>query len=377
MLTTTSGLYTYNTPQNRLLIDDAYERCGIVPQLLSDEQLRAASRTANLILQSYPNRGLNLWLRRTAMLALIPYQAQYNLPLYTLDVLEMTLRRSVRNLSGTAYSSAGGVAANAFDGNPATACTQNAPNGFISYQWPYTITQPVGNVVLNPYTNGTTAITLVGVISNVTRDYTLTFSWSPYVTNWDPNTATWYPVLSVPTQTYTAGQLYWFSVVAPAFGTAFRCQETNGATLDIQELYFNNQVNDVLMTRISESEYMSYPNKSLPTMTWPSSFYVDRQINPVLYVWPSPAPQYNNIFYSYTQQIQDFGQLMNAPQLPARFLSAFTAELAWRLSAKVAPDRSESLKADAKEEYAAAHNEDRERVPLRVFGDYMQGWAQE
>jgi hypothetical protein len=348
----TSGTYLFSSPESREFIDDAFERIGFIPAQLDETKITSAQRSLNFILQSWPNRGLNLWLRRSAMMMMIPYQNQYQLPLYIIDILEGLNRQSVRNLNGTAFTSAGGIAANAFDGNPNTACTQNAPDGYISYAW----------------TNPNYIITLVGVQSFVTRNYTLALEYSVDNINWI--------TLSVlPEQSYPAGIIQWFTIQSPKYGTAFRIRETSGATLNISELYFNNNVNDTIMTRVSESEYMSYPYKSVPTSSQPTLYWVDRQINPVLYLWPTPSPQYNCFFFSYTEQIQDIGQMVNNPEVPARFLEVLAAELAFKLAQKYASDKVPYLEAQAAKEFSLAHEEDRERVPLRIFGDYMQGWS--
>lgn len=362
----TSGVYTYNTPETRILIDNAYRRVNVDPARITQQQIIAAQEFANLALQSWPNRGDNLWLRRTSMITLVPYQAMYPLPLYLSSVRVVTRRISVRDVTpaGIPFSSNGGIAANAFDGNPLTACTQTSPNGYISYQWPLI---PVSvPLPLAPQNTGAQIITLVGVTSQVSTDYTLTFSYSQ-------DGITWTPVLVTQTQAYTAGLIQWFEILTPSFALYFRCQETGGATLNIQELYFNNQVNDLPLSGVSEAQYMRYPNKGFPNASAPSTFFVDRQINPNIYLYPAPSPYYNNLFISWQQQIQDFGSMTNVAQIPARFLNALTAEIAYYVSFKEASDKTEMLLNDLREQYKLAHNEDRERVPTKMIGNYQSG----
>src|SRR5271156_5617230 len=127
----TSGVYTYNTPESRIIIDNAYRRIGIDPAKVTQQQVIAAQEFGNIALQSWPNRGINLWLRRTAMITLIPYQYMYQLPLYTSSVREVTRRTSVRDVTptGIPFSSNGRVGANAVDGDPRPGCSQAAPHG--------------------------------------------------------------------------------------------------------------------------------------------------------------------------------------------------------------------------------------------------------
>lgn len=350
----TSGTYSFGSPQSEQIIRDAYERIGIDPSLLTEKQINSAQRSINFILQEWVNKGNNLWTIRRGMIGLIPNQNTYNLPLGLIDIKTAALRTSIRNLGGTAFSSAGGTASNAFDGNPATACTQTAPNGYISYNWGI----------------ATYAISMVGVQSNATLNYTLVCETSN-------DNVTWTNALSIPIQSYPAGNLQWFVIPVPTQASYFRVRETGGATLNIQELYFNTSISDTLITRISEFEYTSILNKSSFTSR-PSSFYVDRQITPVIYLWPTPNSSYNNLYFSYWCALQDVGSQQNNAEVPARFLEPLCAALAFKLAVKegLPSDRVQMLGSLAESAYHTAGQEDRERVPLRIYGDYMQGWLQ-
>ena len=153
--------------------------------------------------------------------------------------------------------------------------------------------------------------------------------------------------------------------------------ETGGATLNIAELYFNTNINDRILARTSRSEYMAYPNKSQPST--PTTFWVDRQIAPVLYLYPTPNGEYNNLFYSFIQQIQDAGSMINVPAIPARFLDAITADLSYRLSLKEGKlEVAQQLLLEADKAFKLASMEDTERgVNLRIIGDYRSGWTQQ
>jgi hypothetical protein len=347
----TSGTYNFGSTISEQFIIDAYERCGILPDVITAEQIQSGQRSINLLLSEWINKGLNLWTVKQSMLNLIPNQNAYLLPYPTSDVLEATIRTSNRNLGGTAFSSAGGIAQNAFDNNPATACTQTAPNGYISYNWG---------------TNVQYAINMVGIQSNVTTTYTPVCEYSNDGINW-------FQVLAIPAQTFTIGINVWFVVPVPTLGQYFRVRETGGATLNIQELYFNTSLQDTVVTRISRAEYISYPLKNQTGR--PTSFYVDRQINPVIYLWPTPTPQYNNLFYTRVELMQDIGQMINMADIPQRFYEALVSGLAVKLSIKYMPARLEILRQEYEHAFNIAAREDTERVPLRIYGDYQQGWT--
>lgn len=347
----TSGTYSFASPQSKDIVEDAYERIGIIPTQLTQQKINAAQRTINFILQDWVNKGNNLWTVQIGMIALNQGQAAYNLPPNAIDIKTAAVRQSNRNLGGTPFSSAGGNAAFAFDNNPATACTQTAPNGYISYNW--------GAAQF--------AIAMVGVQSATTQTYTLVGEYSLDNVNWTT-------ALTIPAQTYTQGVLQWYVVPVPTPASVFRIRETGGATLNIEELYFNTSLYDLIVTAFSEFEYTSQPYKNQPGR--PTSFWVDRQINPVIYLWPVPIPPWNNLYFTYWQAIQDIGSLQNNAQIPARFLEALTAAAAYKLALKEGKlERLQVLQMEAEKSYKEAGQEDRERVPLRIYGDYTQGWT--
>lgn len=352
MAATLSGTYNFaNTPSDQL-IQDAFERIGILPDIITGQKVQSAQRSANLILSEWISRGLNLWTITLSMLGLNPFQNSYSLPTNTSDVLEATIRTSLRQLGGTSFSSSG-VSANAFDGNPATACIENAPNGNIGYDYGPNVTQ---------------GIQLVGIQSNATLTYTLNIQTSA-------DNILWSNLMIIPAQTYILGQIIWFVIPVPAFSRYYRILETGGATLNIQELYFDTTVNDVVINRISRSEYMSLPVKNQTSR--PNSFWVDRQINPIIYLWPTPMLPYNCLFYSRIRMLQDVGQLTNLSEIPQRFYEALCACLAFKLGIKnqLPVERIKLLKDESIESYSIAAAEDSERVPMRIFGDYQGGWG--
>lgn len=349
-----SGTYNFSASESKLLIEDAYRLVGITPNLLTNDQLLSAQVSCNFILSHWLNKDLNLWTVKQDMLALVPNQATYDLPEATSDVLEACIRTSTRNLGGTPYSSSG-TAIYAFDGNPATACTESAPDGYIGYTW------GAGN----QYT-----ITMVGVQSNDSLSYDLIFESSNDGTNWT--------IVSSPeAQVFPLGELVWFVVDTPIAGTYFQVREINGATLNIQELYFNTQVTDYTISRASRSEYVSYPNKNQAGR--PTLFWIDRKVNPKITLWPVPNATYNNLYYTRIQFIQDVGTLRDSIEIPSRFLNPLRLDLAANLEMKKPNydlNKFNILKSMADKTFEEAREEDNERVPIRIFTDYWQGYLQ-
>lgn len=350
---TTSGTLASLTPKTIKIITDAYERAGVIGPAITDLQVESAIRSMEWIMQAWINKGLNLWTVKQGMLALNAGQSAYLLPEGSIAILEATLRTSNRQLGGTPFSSAGGNAAFAFDNNPNTACVQTAPNGYISYNW--------GQARFG--------ISLLGIQSNTNTTYTLVGEYST-------DNITWYNAITIPAQQYSQGVNTWFVIMVPVNANYFRVRETGGATLNIQELYFNTTVEDILITPLSRYEYTSLVQKQ--QIGRPTGYYIDRQINPVVYIWPSPTAQYNNMFYTFTQHMEDVGTMQNTIQVPARFMRPFIFALSADLSLKNPQfdlARSQNLDALAERLYVEAATEDRERVPIRIYPTYM-GWTQ-
>lgn len=342
-----SGTFTFAASESRVIIEDAYRRTGMVPSALTQEQIESAQISANLILASWLNRGINLFTVKQDMLQLIPMQATYNLPTTTSTVLEVTLRTSQRNLGGTAFSSSG-VAGNSFNGVAGSACTQNAINGNIGYEW----------AAANQYN-----IQLVGVQSNADINYSLVFEVSS-------DGSTWEEVGAPPAQLYEVAVINWFVITAPVFGSFFRIRETAGATLNMQQLYFNTALNDLILSAASRSEYMTYPNKNL--VGRPSLFYFNRDLAPTITLWPVPSAQYNNLYYTRIEEIEDVGTLQNNIAVPSRFYAALTWQLAHSLASKMQAfdlNKLNLLYNYGQEEFKLASEEDTERVPIRIYPD--------
>jgi hypothetical protein len=135
---------------------------------------------------------------------------------------------------------------------------------------------------------------------------------------------------------------------------------------------------DINITRISESTYLTIPNKNAQAR--PIQVWINRQSgadyptagvnNPKIVVWPTPnAPgdQYTFVYFRL-RRIQDAGGGVSTQDIPFRFLNCMVAGLAFYLSAKlpeVDPQRVLFLKSEYEQQFQLAADEDREKAPLR------------
>ena len=144
----------------------------------------------------------------------------------------------------------------------------------------------------------------------------------------------------------------------------------SGSTIDILTAIVRNadgvgtsRQADLTLDRVSREYYLNIPNKL--TEGRPVQFFLDRQITPVLYVWPKPNTTYY-IVVDKLVRMDDASAGANTMQLPFRFYPCLAAGLAYYISIKKAPDRVQLLKAIYEEEFERAASEDRDRAPLRL-----------
>ena len=135
-------------------------------------------------------------------------------------------------------------------------------------------------------------------------------------------------------------------------------------TIDILEMVIRRSGTDTSVDRISRSAYLNLPNKT--STGKPSQFFVDRQVNPVLYLWQTPENSTDQIIYYRLVRIDDADDYTNDFDIPFRFYPCLVAGLAYYLSIEVAPDRATLLKSMYDEEFARAASEDRDRSSLQL-----------
>lgn len=128
---------------------------------------------------------------------------------------------------------------------------------------------------------------------------------------------------------------------------------------------------DYVLSAISRADYAALPYKTQAGYR-PNQYYFERTITPTVALWPV-QDNAGIILKWYQWSLQeDVGALTNQIDAPNRWIEYICADLAWRTAVKWAPDRVQSLKVYAQEEFAAAAAEDVESVPLRVVPN-MQG----
>ena len=135
-------------------------------------------------------------------------------------------------------------------------------------------------------------------------------------------------------------------------------------TIDILSAVVRRSSTDYSIARLSRDEYLNVPVKTQTGR--PSQFFLDRQVTPVLKVWPTPENSTDQFIFDRLVRIDDADTPINTMQVPFRFYPCLAAGLAYYLSVKKAPNRIQFLKAIYEEELERAMTEDRDRASFKV-----------
>jgi hypothetical protein len=134
--------------------------------------------------------------------------------------------------------------------------------------------------------------------------------------------------------------------------------------IDVLSMVVRRSDSDLSMSRVSRDAYLSISSKD--TQSRPSQFFVDRQVTPVIKIWPTPENSTDVLVYDCLTRIDDADTFTNTVDIPFRFYPCLAAGLAYYLSIKKAPERIQVLKTIYDEEFDKAQAEDRDRASFSV-----------
>ena len=228
--------------------------------------------------------------------------------------------------------------------------TQTLASGIAEY--------PVGTITLAVSASGSFSIaeTITGGTSGATASV-ITKPTSTSLT------------ITVPSGTFSASETITGGTSgAPTTTTAVASLEDTQASIDILSGVIRRSSSDIAVTRISRDDYLTIANKS--TTGRPTQFYVDRQITPVVKIWPTPENSTDEFIYDRLVRIDDADTSVDTVGVPFRFYPCLTAGLAYYLSLKKAPDRVQILKGLYEEEFQRAADEDRDKANINLVPSY-------
>jgi hypothetical protein len=140
--------------------------------------------------------------------------------------------------------------------------------------------------------------------------------------------------------------------------TTYDVDSTNGtAAIDVLDVFIRetigSEATDLPMSRLSRAEYSHITTKS--TTGKPNQFFVNKQLTPTISVWPAPDKNSTyTIYMNVLTRMDDADAGANTLDMPFRFYPCLAAGLAYYISLKRAPDRTQMLKALYEDEFARA-----------------------
>ena len=129
---------------------------------------------------------------------------------------------------------------------------------------------------------------------------------------------------------------------------------------------------DLLMTKISRSEFLNIPTKS--TQARPNQFFLDKQVSPVLNIWPTPENSTDVLVFNKLVRMDDADTATNTMDMPFRFYPCFAAGLAYYIAIKKAPDRVGMLKQMYEDEFERAMSQDEDTASFRISPYLRNGY---
>ena len=138
--------------------------------------------------------------------------------------------------------------------------------------------------------------------------------------------------------------------------------------IDILSVVIKRDGTDYSLERLSRDGFLTIPNKT--TQGRVNQFFLDRQITPVLKLWPVPDNSTDVVYYDALTRMDDADIYTNTMDMPFRFYPCLAAGLAYYIALKRAPNRIQMLKAVYEEEFDRAATEDRDRSSFNVVPKY-------
>ena len=138
--------------------------------------------------------------------------------------------------------------------------------------------------------------------------------------------------------------------------------------IDVLSVVVRRDGTDFSLDRISRDTYIAIPTKT--TEARPSQFFLDRQIQPVLKLWPVPENSTDTVIFDALTRMDDADTYVNTLDMPFRFYPCLAAGLAYYIYIKRAPNKTQLLKAVYEEEFERAMTEDRDRASFKVVPQF-------
>ena len=279
----TSGTIGTTVISTAKLIEKAFRRIGLGPQLVTPEYAENAREDLFMLIMSLSNRGLNLWCIDQQTIPLVTGQKTYVLPPGTLDVLNLLQVRPFR----LDYQEDYGVNEITVD------FLDDTKVNFAGFKFDTLPTQPI---TIQSSDDGlvwtTLAIVAVADLS-------------------DLNTYTWVPL--------------------PLTTVAKHYRATSLDIGDPVDFFLSSTQREIPLTPFNRDDYASQPDKNFLSLTQ-TNYFFEKLVDPQITLWPVPENDSTYLHLFRYRQIQDVGSLTDQLEIPSRWYEA----ICWHLSARLA-----------------------------------------
>lgn len=345
----TSGTVGQTSINTATLIEHAIRRAGVPTSDITPEITQAARNNLYFLLVSLSNMGVNLWTVDRYPVGLVAGTKVYNLPVGTIDVLSAVYRSVSIADDGTATSSAGGVAENAFDDDIDTVCTQTSANGNISYNFGASDSARVVSVGVMTY--GDLYLSLIFESSSDGITWHTAYEAEDDVL-YEDRTWTYYDIPNAVEKQY------------------FRVRETNNGILIVRALVFGYDPVETTIGRLNQDMYDGLSNKDSLTPNRPVNYLLERlRVRPTVTFWPVPDDSFKQVVFRRYRNIQDVGTLTDEVEVPQRWMESLVNELAIRMIMEIpGADMSRIPKITEMATIAStlANGEERDNSPVTI-----------
>jgi hypothetical protein len=291
----TSGTVAQTQINVATLIDTAFRRAGKSPTTVSGELLGAAQNALYFLCAEMVNRGVNLFCVRKNILNVRAETAAYSQSIGTTDILNVLYR------------------------------TLQEPEGLV--------TRGPDFVQIDLYT--------ASVINNVSGYFDVAGT-SQMVLEYKDIFGVWKTLVAFGAATVDDGSDFASDIQRPLIAKSWRIRDASGNEIVPKVARFRKVWNEINMSQLNRDDYVNLPNKYGYSGATSGSqrglqFWHDKQINPVLYIWPISNQINDQIVVYQHGQIEDVGDLTNELAVPARWYEAIIFTLASRLCLEIAP----------------------------------------
>ena len=383
---TSSGTTIFNMT-NEQLIAEAFDRCELRPTELTTQHFLSASRSLNLLLQSWGNMVPNLWKIDLQSIPMIQGVSTYNIPNDTVTMLDTFIRtfqlpttfNFAPNFSTTASSSAVTVTIANHGlqvGYWVSITTATAIGGILIYGF-YQVVSVIdnNNFTITALSNAVSTVPNAGTLPqfttvagsstiSVTLQNNGLYAGGNFVVGANTNVGGLVLYGSFPVLTVSGSN---FTISATSDAAFNDVQYENAGLAQVQAQNSSVQPIDIVVNPIGRTDYADMPNKfqqARPTVYW-----FDRLINPTVTVWQPPDQNGPYVLYYYRMvRIQDAKATMGqTADIPFLALEAVCANLAVKLATKYAKAQLQVLVPMATEALNMFLEENRERAPIYII----------